>query len=99
VPKRSQGVRQFLAGKQIPTLEHIPHSPDLAPRDIFLFPKLERSLKEPIFSQSTEDIHKKMAELLKSFSQNDFRRCWKAWKAHVGQCVASDGNYFEGNNV
>jgi hypothetical protein len=35
-----------------------------------------------------------MVKLLKALSQNNFKRYFKAWKAHMGQCVASDGNYF-----
>jgi len=40
-----------------------------------------------------------MAELLKVLSQSEFRGCFKTWKAHMGWCVASDGNYFEGDNM
>jgi hypothetical protein len=69
-------------------LKHIPHSPPLAPCDSFLFPKLKSSLKGTHF-QSVEDIPKKTAELLQALKQNDFRRFFKAWKAHMGWCVAS----------
>jgi hypothetical protein len=40
-----------------------------------------------------------MEELLKALSQNYFRRCFEALKAYMGWCVASGGNYFEGNNM
>jgi hypothetical protein len=30
--------------------------------------------------------------------QNDIKECFQAWKAHMEQCVASNGNYIEGNN-
>jgi len=38
-------VREFLATKQITVLEHPAYSPDLAPSDFFLFPKIEEILK------------------------------------------------------
>jgi hypothetical protein len=38
-------VRQFLATKQIIVLEHPVYSPDLAPSDMFLFPKIKEILK------------------------------------------------------
>ena len=38
-------VREFLATKQIAVLEHPAYSPDLAPSDIFLFPKIKEILK------------------------------------------------------
>jgi hypothetical protein len=44
VPK-ALSVREFLASKQITVLAHTPSSPDLAPNDIFLFPKIKEILK------------------------------------------------------
>jgi histone-lysine N-methyltransferase SETMAR len=61
-------VQQFLAKKkQDPVLHHAPYSPDLAPCDFFLFPKLKNSLKGTHF-QSIEDIQKKTTDLLKGFT-------------------------------
>jgi hypothetical protein len=41
-------VRDFIASKQITVLEHPSYSPDLAPNDFFLFPKLKEYWKEGI---------------------------------------------------
>ncbi|VVC34328.1 Hypothetical protein CINCED_3A000742 [Cinara cedri] len=38
-------VKQYLAGKRTPVLEHAPYWPDLAPCDFFLFPKKKSALK------------------------------------------------------
>jgi hypothetical protein len=38
-------VKQFLAVKCIPVLQHPLYSPDLASRDFYLFPKVKRALK------------------------------------------------------
>jgi hypothetical protein len=38
-------MREFLASKQITVLEYPPYSPDLAPTDSFLFPKIKEILK------------------------------------------------------
>jgi hypothetical protein len=35
-------MREFLASKQITVLEHPSYSPDLAPNDFFLFPKVNK---------------------------------------------------------
>jgi len=40
-----QSVREFLATKQINVLEHPVYSPDPAPSDFFLFPKVKEILK------------------------------------------------------
>ena len=43
-------ILQFLAERNIATLEHPPYSPDLAPCDFFLFPKIKSVLKgNPFF--------------------------------------------------
>jgi hypothetical protein len=49
--------------KQFPVLHHAPYSPDLAPYDFFLFPKLKHLLKGAHF-QSIEDIQRKTTDLL-----------------------------------
>jgi hypothetical protein len=54
---------------------------------LFLFPKLKSSLKGN-YLQLNEDIHKKMAGLLKAFSQNYFKKCFEAWKACIGWCAS-----------
>jgi transposase len=50
-----QGATQFLANRNVAVLHHPPYSPDLAPADCFLFPKLKFSLKGRHF-QTEEEI-------------------------------------------
>jgi hypothetical protein len=71
--------------------------PDLAPCDLFLFPKLKHSLKEAQF-QSIEDIQRKTTDLL-SVHTNDFQKCFHAWKERMQHCIEAQGNYFEGDNL
>jgi len=40
-----------------------------------------------------------MAKLLKAFLQNVLRSCFEVWKVHMGQCMASDANFFVGVNM
>ena len=47
----SFAMREFLAQLNITTLPHPPYSPDLAPCDFFLFPKLKTHLKGHKFGQ------------------------------------------------
>jgi hypothetical protein len=51
------------------------YSTDFAPCD--LFPKFKRLIKGTHL-QSIEDIHKKMAELLKALAETDFKKCFEA---------------------
>jgi transposase len=48
-------VSQFVSGKDISAIDHPPCSPDFAPADFWLFPKLKSALKGNRFSD-VEDI-------------------------------------------
>jgi hypothetical protein len=37
-------VKDWMAARQFKVIEHLPYSPDLAPADFFLFPKVKREL-------------------------------------------------------
>jgi histone-lysine N-methyltransferase SETMAR len=91
-------VRQFLAIKQVAVLHNAPYSPDLAPCDFFLFPKLKHSQKGTHF-QSIEDVQRKTTDLLKGFTQNYFQKCFHARKERMQHCIEAQGNYFEGDNL
>jgi transposase len=47
-------VKEFLAKHNIPVVPHPPYSPDLAPCDFFLFPRLKRTLKGKRFQDVAE---------------------------------------------
>lgn len=88
-------VKQFLADKQIPVLDHPPYSPDLAPCDYFLFPKVKSVLKGTHF-ESMEAVKQKTAELLRALSDEDFKHCFEQWKKRMQRCINSGGEYIEG---
>ena len=96
-PAHNSFVRQFLAGKNIPVLNHPPYSPDLAPCDFFLFPKIKIQLKGTHFL-TVEEVQRKTTELMNSVSQDDFQHCFEMWKQRMQLCVNSQGDYFEGVN-
>jgi hypothetical protein len=52
-------VKQFLPKKSITEMENPPHSPHLAPNDLYLFPEIQSDLKGRRF-QDTEDIQRKI---------------------------------------
>jgi len=49
-------VREFLATKQITVLEHPDNSPDLAPNDFSLFPKIKEILKGILMTLMTSGV-------------------------------------------
>ena len=72
-------IREFLAKKSIPVLPHPPYSPDLAPCDFYLFPKLKLKLKGHHFG-TIENIQKTITDDLNTLTENDFQYCYDQWK-------------------
>lgn len=64
-------VKRFLAKYSIPVLDHPPYSPDLAPCDFYLFPKVKSALKGTRF-ESVEAVKEKAARVLKELTEEDF---------------------------
>jgi hypothetical protein len=58
---------------------HPPYSPDLAPCDFALFPKLEMKLKERWF-ETVSRIQRELQAVLDSIKENDFHSAFEAWK-------------------
>ncbi|KAG7164374.1 putative histone-lysine N-methyltransferase SETMAR-like [Homarus americanus] len=59
--------KQFFANKNITVLEHPPYSPELAPCDFYLLPKIKSVLKRTNFL-SVEEVKAKTTELLNSLT-------------------------------
>jgi hypothetical protein len=87
-------VREILATKQTTVLEHPAYSPDLASSDFFLFPKINEILKQRHF----DDIRSITTAALKAIPQNQFQNCFQGWTRRWHQCMASQGEYFEGGH-
>jgi hypothetical protein len=75
-----------------------PYSPDLAPRDFFLFQKTKSAVKGHHFV-STEDIKTSVTRALNDIPQAAFQECYKQWQHRWKRCVQAQGMYFEGDRV
>ncbi|GFV61140.1 protein GVQW3 [Trichonephila clavipes] len=91
-------VNRFLASKTIPVAPQPPYSPDLSPCDFFLFPKLKNHLKGHHFV-TLENNQTAITDQLKAIPISEFHQCYEEWKKRLQRCVASEGSYFEGDNV
>ena len=69
---KNKSKEEFLATKQITVLEHPAYSPDLAPSDFFLFPKIKEILKGRHFDD-TENIRSNTTAALKAIPQKQFQ--------------------------
>ena len=75
-----------------------PYSPDLSPCDFFLFPKLKFHLEGRHFG-TVESIEKAVTDQQKAILVSDYQRCYQDWEQRLRMCVASQGNYFEGDKL
>jgi transposase len=82
---RSVFVKDFLAKKNVTTLEHPPYFPDLAATNVYLFPRLKSAVKERHFFDAT-GIIKNATEELKRFSQNGFHECFQHLYSLADMC-------------
>ncbi|GFV81964.1 protein GVQW3 [Trichonephila clavipes] len=90
-------VNRFLASENT-HLAPQPHSPGLSPCDFFLFPKLKNHLKGHHFG-ALKDIQTAVTDHLKAIPISKFHQCYEERKKGLQRCVASEGSYFEGDNV
>jgi len=94
---KNKSKEEFLATKQITVLEHPVYSPDLAPIDFFLFRKVKEILKGRHFDD-IDDIRSNTTAALKAIQQNQFQNCFEGWTRRRHRCIASQGEYFEGDH-
>jgi len=83
-------IREFLMKHETTVVPQLPYSPDLAPADFFLFPKLKSSIKGCRF-QTVEEIEEISIHDLRAIPQNMFQDSFQNWKKHWKWCIKSGG--------
>ena len=76
----------------IKTVPQPPYSPDLAPYDVWLFPKLRGCRYETI-----EEMKEAVTKVIDTLTQEDFDGTFQKLLKRYNKCIAARGNYFEGN--
>ena len=76
----------------IKTVPHPPYSPDLAPCDFWLFPKLKGCRYE-----TSEEMKKAVMKVIDTFTQEDFHRAFQKLLEWYNKCIAARGDYFKGD--
>ena len=89
-------IQGFLAKHNIPLIRQAPYSPDMAPCDFWLFPKLKMPLKVTRF-ESREDIMRNAMAQLYKIPQEALQKCFQQWQDCWKKCVNYQGDYFEGD--
>jgi hypothetical protein len=79
---------------EMAVIPHPPYSPDLAPCDFFLFPKMKLKLKGRRFN-TTEDIQAESQKVLGTVTEKDFEEAFQKWRRRWEENLYAGGNYFE----
>ena len=87
-------ISSYLAKHQKSVIAHPTNTPELAPADIFLFPKLKTTLIGRRF-QTIKEIQE---HANCTPSQSAFQEAFQQWKKRWERCIASSVDYFEGNS-
>ena len=85
-------VTDYLTKMSIKTVAHPPYSPDLAPCDFWLFPKLRGSRYVTI-----EEMKEGVMKVINALTQEDFHGAFQKMLERYNKCIAAGGDYFEGN--
>jgi len=93
-PAHTLLICSYLAKHQTSVVPHPPHSPELAPADFFLFPKLKTTLIGRHF-ETVEEIQENSIRELHTITESVFQEAFQQWKKHWKRCITSRGNYFE----
>ena len=87
-------VKQFLDQRKVTVLDHPPYSPDLAPADYVLFPKVKSHLKGSLF-YSISDVQKPVTSTLNTTAKDDFYKGIQKLYGRANLCVQLEGTYVE----
>ena len=76
----------------IKTVPHPPYSPDLAPCDFWLFPKLRGCRYETI-----EEMKEAVMKVIDTVTQENFDGTFQKLLEQYNKCIAAGGEYFKGD--
>ena len=85
-------VTDCLSKMGIKTVPHPPYSPDFAPCDFWLFPKLRGCCYETI-----EEMKEAVTKVIDTLTQEDFHGAFQKLLEWYNKWIAGGGDYFEGD--
>ena len=79
----------------IKTVPQPPYSPDLAPCDFWLFPKLKEKLRGCRY-ETIEEMKEAVMKIIDALTQEDFDGAFQKLLEWY-KCIGAGGDYFEGD--
>ena len=89
-------VTDYLTKMGIKIVPHPPYSPDLAPCDFWLFPKLNEKLRGCRY-ETIEEMKEAVTKVIDTLTQEDFHEAFQKLLERYNKCIAAGGDYFEGD--
>ena len=86
---------QFLAQSGVTVLDHPTYSPDLAPADFFLLPRLKSSMKGARFADVVT-IQERVTAVRRLIPTEAFADSFQKLYERYQKCVVKDADYFKG---
>ena len=83
-------VTDYLTKMGIKTVAHNPYSPDLAPCNFWLFPKLRGCRFETI-----DEMKEAVTKVIDTLTQDDFHGAIEKLLERYNKCIAAGEDYFE----
>ena len=83
-----------LASEKVKVLNHPPYSPDLSPRDFFLFPRLKKMLSGIKYT-SRRLLSSAIYQCLQQIPKEDYLSAFRDWVNRLQKCVSVKKEYFE----
>ena len=87
-------VADYLTKMGIKTVPHHPYSPDLAPCDLWLFPKLKEKLRGCRY-EIIEVMKETVTKVIDTLTQEDFHEAFQKLLEWYNKCIAAGGDYFK----
>ena len=88
-------VTDYLTKMGIKADRHPTNSPDLAPCDFCLFPKLKEKLRGCRYD--TTEMKEAVTKVIDTLTQEDFHWAFQKLLERYNKCIAAGGDYFEGD--
>ena len=86
-------VTDYLTKIGIKTVPQLPKSPDLAPCDFWLFPKLKEKLRGCRY-ETIEEIKEAVTKVIDMLTQEDFHGAFQKLLERYNKWIATGGDYF-----
>ena len=80
----------------IKRVRYPPYSPDLAPCDFCLFPKLKENLRGCRY-ETIEEMKEAVTKIIDTLTQEDFHGAFQKLLERCNKRIAAGGYYFEGD--